>query len=165
MNRPTRAAQITALIAFLAVTFAAGAVGAIASIRAVVFYAELSKPSWAPPAALFGPVWSLLYVMIAISAWLVWRQHGLRRPRNAMIVWLLQLGANALWTWLFFTLMSGALAMAEIVVLWLLIAMTISMFWRLQRTAALLLVPYLLWVSFASALTYSCWMRNPTLLG
>lgn len=165
MTRPTRGAQIKALIAFLAITFAAGAVGAIASVTAVQFYFILDRPSWAPPAWLFGPVWSVLYVMIAVSAWLVWREHGLRTTRPAMIVWVLQLAANALWTWLFFIVRSGALAMAEIVVLWLLIVVTMVLFWRFKRLAAVLLVPYLLWVSFASALTYSCWMRNPTLLG
>ncbi|HYW51274.1 MAG TPA: TspO/MBR family protein [Gemmatimonadaceae bacterium] len=165
MNRPTKSRQALGLVAFLAVTFAAGIVGAIASISAVKFYAELSKPSWAPPAWLFGPVWSVLYVMIAVSAWLVWRDHGLRGARTPLIVWVLQLVANALWTWLFFTLRSGALSMAEIVVLWLLIATTIRMFWPLDRIAALLLVPYLVWVSFASALTYACWTRNPMLLG
>ncbi len=165
MTRPTTSRQVLGLIGFLAVTFAAGAVGAIASISAVRFYAELAKRSWAPPAWLFGPVWSVLYLMIGVSAWLVWRDHGLRGARSALVVWVLQLAANALWTWLFFSLRSGALSMAEIVVLWLLIVTTIAMFWRLQRTAALLLVPYLLWVSFASALTYACWTRNPALLG
>lgn len=165
MNRPSTTRQALGLVAFLAVSFAAAAVGATASISAPTFYAELSKPSWAPPASLFGPVWTVLYVMIGVSAWLAWRDHGLRRAWPALVVWVVQLIANALWTWLFFSLRSGALAMADIVALCLLIATTIAMFRRLNRTAALLLVPYLLWVSFASALTYSCWMRNPVLLG
>ncbi|HYW50284.1 MAG TPA: TspO/MBR family protein, partial [Gemmatimonadaceae bacterium] len=148
MNRPSTSRQVLGLIGFLAVTFAAGIVGAVASISAVKFYFILDKPSWAPPAWLFGPVWSVLYVMIAVSAWLVWRDNGLRTTRPAMIVWLLQLAANALWTWLFFQVRSGAWSMAEIVVLWLLIVITIVMFRRFNRTAGWLLVPYLLWVTF-----------------
>lgn len=153
------------LIGWLLLCFAAASAGAIASINAANYYGHLIQPSWAPPAWLFGPVWTALYAMMAVSAWLVWRQYDWRRTGTAFIVFAVQLAANALWTWLFFTLHWGAVALAEIVVLWLLIAWTILLFWRLQRIAALLLIPYLMWVSFATALTLALWRSNPTLLG
>jgi tryptophan-rich sensory protein len=157
--------QALGLIGWLVATFAAGSVGAIASARAATFYGQLSQPAWAPPAWLFGPVWSALYFLMAVAAWLVWRSHGFRGASTALWLFVIQLVANALWTWLFFVLHRGALSLAEIVVLWLLIAATIGAFWPLQRLAALLLVPYLAWVSFASALTYSLWQLNPGVLG
>ena len=157
--------QSLGLLGWLAATFAAGSVGAIASVRAASFYAQLSQPSWAPPAWLFGPVWSVLYILMALAAWLVWRKHGFSGASTGLRLFAIQLVANALWTWLFFTLHLGALSLAEIVLLWLLIAATIFAFWPLQRPAALLLVPYLAWVSFASALTFSLWQLNHAVLG
>ena len=157
--------QSLGLVGWLVATFAAGGVGAIASARAATFYGQLSRPAWAPPAWLFGPVWSALYLCMAVAAWLVWRQHGFRGARSALWLFVAQLFANALWTWLFFGMHRGALSLAEIVLLWLLIAATIAAFWPLQRFAALLLVPYLAWVSFATALTLSLWQRNPSVLG
>jgi tryptophan-rich sensory protein len=157
--------QFLGLVGWLVLTFVAGGVGAIASAGAGTFYGQLFRPGWAPPAWLFGPVWSVLYVLMAVAAWLVWREHGFRGARVALWLFIVQLFANALWTWLFFVLHRGALSMAEIVVLWLLIAATIYRFWSLQRLAAALLVPYLVWVSFASALTFSLWRSNPAVLG
>ena len=157
--------QSLGLVGWLAATFAAGGVGVIASARAVSFYAQLSQPSWAPPARWFGPVWSLLYVLMAAAAWLVWRKHAFGGASTALRLFVIQLVANALWTWLFFAFHLGALSLAEIVLLWLLIAATIFAFWPLQRLAALLLVPYLAWVTFAAALTFSLWQLNHAVLG
>jgi len=157
--------QALGLAGWLGASFTAGAVGAIASANAAGFYGQLAQPSWAPPAWLFGPVWSVLFVLMGISAWLVWRKQGFGGAATALTLFAAQLLANALWTWLFFTWRQGAAALAEIGVLWLLIAGTIAAFWRLQRVAAALLVPYLAWVSFAAALNFSLWQRNPTLLG
>ena len=157
--------QIFGLLGWLTATFAAGSVGALASARSAAFYAELSRPGWAPPAWLFGPVWTVLYVSMAIAAWLVWRERGFKGASMALSLFIVQLVANALWTWLFFDLHSGALATVEIVVLWLLIAATIAKFWSVHRAAALLLLPYLAWVSFAAALTWSVWRLNPAALG
>jgi len=157
--------QSLGLIGWLVATFAAGGVGAIASARATTFYGQLSQPSWAPPAWLFGPVWSALYIFMAVAAWLVWRERGFKGASVALCLFIVQLVANALWTWLFFGLHLGALSVAEIVVLWLLIAATIFSFWSIQRLAALLLLPYLAWVTFASALTLSLWRSNPAVLG
>jgi tryptophan-rich sensory protein len=102
---------------------------------------------------------------MAVAAWLVWRERGFRGAPVALGLFVLQLVANALWTWLFFTFHLGAAAAAEIVLLWLLIAATISHFWPVSRVAALLLVPYLAWVGFATALTFSLWRLNPVVLG
>lgn len=165
MTHPAARKQVLGLAGWLLATFVTGAIGAIASASAASFYAQLSQPSWAPPAWLFGPVWSGLYVLMGISAWLVWREHGFRGASTALKLFAVQLFANALWSWLFFVWHQGALSLVEIVALWLLIASTILAFWRLHRLAALLLVPYLAWVSFATALTVALWWLNPAALG
>ena len=165
MTRLSRKTQLLGFGGWLVATFAAGSVGAIASARAASFYTQLSRPEWAPPAWLFGPVWSVLYLLMAVAAWLVWRERGFRGAPVALRLFVVQLLANALWTWLFFGLHAGAVSMVEIVVLWLLIAATIATFWRVKKLAAALLLPYLAWVSFASALTWSLWHLNPAVLG
>ena len=152
------------LAAWLAITAAAAAAGGIASADAKAFYDSLVRPPWAPPAWLFAPAWTLLYTLMAIAAWLVWRAHGVAGARGALSLYILQLVANAAWTWLFFARRSGALAFADIVVLWILVAMTVVAFARLHRTAALLLVPYLAWITYAAALNYSTWSLNPAAL-
>ena len=165
MTHPAAGKQVLGLAGWLLATFVTGGIGAIASTGAASFYAQLSQPSWAPPAWLFGPVWSGLYVLMGIAAWLVWREHGFRGASAALRLFVVQLFANALWTWLFFVWHQGALSLAEIVALLFLIASTILAFWRLHRLAALLLVPYLAWVSFATALTASLWRLNPAAHG
>lgn len=154
--------QLLGLVGWLLVTFAAAAVGAVASVDAASFYAQLSKPSWAPPAWVFGPVWSGLYALMGIAAWLVWRSPGSKAV--ALGLFGAQLAANALWSWLFFAWHRGALAAVEVLVLLVLIVATMVAFWRSSRPAALLLLPYLLWVGFASALTWAVWRANPGLL-
>jgi len=162
MTPRSLASQLLGLFGWLLAAFAAGAVGAVASVNAAEFYSQLSKPTWAPPAAVFGPVWSALYALMGVAAWLVWRSPA---PRGAALVWFgLQLGANALWSWLFFAWHQGALAAVEVGILLMLIAATMAAFWRVSRPAVLLLVPYLLWVSFASMLTWAVWRANPGLL-
>lgn len=165
MTHFTSRKQALGLAGWLLASFVTGGIGAFASASAASFYGALTQPSWAPPAWLFGPVWSVLYVLMGIAAWLVWREHGFRGAATALKLFVIQLFANALWTWIFFVWHLGALALAEIVVLWLLIAGTIFAFWRLHRLAALLLVPYLAWVGFATALTASLWRLNPAVLG
>jgi translocator protein len=156
--------QSVGLLAWLAVTFTAAYVGAIASMDAGSFYAQLSRPQWAPPSSLFAPVWSVLYALMAIAAWMVWRVGGFKANRNALLLFLMQLVANSLWTWLFFAWHRGAWAFAEILLLWLLIVATIVLFWRVSKVAGMLLLPYLAWVTFASALTLSTWRLNPGVL-
>ena len=154
--------QFVGLLGWLLVAFAAAAVGGVASVDAGSFYAQLNKPSWAPPAWVFGPVWSALYALMGVSAWLVWRSP--RSKGLALGLFGAQLLANALWSWLFFAWHRGALAAAEVLVLLALIVTTVVAFWRSSRLAALLLAPYLLWVSFASVLTWVVWRSNPGLL-
>jgi len=157
--------QIMGLFGWLAISFIASGVGAMASIRADTFYGQLVQPSWAPPPSVFGPVWTLLYAMMGVAAWWVWRAGGFRANRAALGVFLLQLAVNALWTWLFFAWRLGGLAFADIVLLWLLVITTLVSFWRVRPLAGALLIPYLLWVSFAAALNFSMWQLNPQVLG
>jgi benzodiazapine receptor len=154
--------QMLGLLGCLLVTFGAAALGAIASVDAGSFYAQLSKPPWAPPASVFGPVWSTLYLLMGVSAWLVWRSGTAKAA--ALSLFGLQLAANALWSWLFFAWHRGALAAVEILILLALVVCTTAAFWRSSRLAAMLLVPYVLWVGFASFLAWSVWQRNPGLL-
>ena len=153
------------LAGWLLLAFAAAAVGGLASVSAGAFYQELVRPSWAPPGWLFGPVWSGLYALMGVSAWLVWRARGFAGAQSALVVFIVQLAANAIWSWLFFVWRQGGLAFAEVLLLWALIVATIVLFWRASRLAAALLLPYLAWVSFAAALTFSVWRLNPGLLG
>jgi benzodiazapine receptor len=146
-----------------AATFAAAAIGSIASVRAEAFYAEMFRPSWAPPGWLFGPVWTALYIMMAVAAWLVVQERGWKGSRPAMNLFFLQLVFNALWSWIFFAWRSGGGAFAEILLLWVLILATLIAFWRIRPLAGALMLPYLLWVSFATALTLRVWQLNPEL--
>ena len=160
-----RRAQILGLAGWLIVSFIAAGMGAAASVQAGPFYAQLVRPDWAPPAWVFGPVWTALYVLMGVAAWLVWRAGGFRAARSALTLFLVQLAANALWSWLFFAWHRGALAFADVLLLWVLIVATLIAFWRIMPLAGALLLPYLLWVSFASALNYSVWQLNPQVLG
>jgi len=162
---PPKGHGLLGLVGWLAVTFAAAAIGGLASASAGDFYARLIRPDWAPPGWLFGPVWTLLYLLMGIAAWLVWREAGFRGARAALTLFLVQLAANALWTWLFFAWRLGALAFAEVLLLWALILATTVAFWRVRPIAGALLLPYLAWVSFACALTWATWRINPGLLG
>lgn len=125
------------------------------------WYAALKKPPWNPPNWIFGPVWSALYTMMAVAAWLVWRRGGFKLNQLPLSLFLTQLLLNALWSWLFFGLKNPALAFVEIVLLWIAIGGTITSFWPRQRAAAWLLVPYLAWVSFAAVLNFTLWQLNP----
>ncbi len=154
--------QLVGLLGWLLAVFVAAALGAVASVNAASFYARLSQPAWAPPPWIFGPVWTVLYVLMGIAAWLVWRSTGPKK--TALVLFGVQLALNTLWSWLFFSWHRGALASMEILILLVLIAMTALAFRRHSRLAAILLVPYLLWVGFASVLTWTIWLGNPALL-
>lgn len=125
------------------------------------WYAQLKKPLWNPPGWIFGPVWTALYIMMAIAAWLIWRSGGFSARRKALMLFLLQLLLNAAWSPLFFGLHQPALAFVEIVLLWLAILATLLVFWKVQRRAGVLLLPYLAWVSFAAVLNFTLWQLNP----
>jgi tryptophan-rich sensory protein len=164
MSRRPLSKQILGLVGWLVLTFAAAAIGGLASVSAGTFYQQLVRPEWAPPAWLFGPVWTVLYFLIGVSAWLVWRAHGFRRAGIALVLFVAQLAGNALWTWLFFFWQLGGFAFAEILLLWGLIVGTVVAFSRLHSLAAALLLPYLAWVTFACALTFAVWKLNPGVL-
>ena len=157
--------QFLGLIGWLILCFAASAIGAVASINAESFYSQLNQPSWAPPAWLFGPVWTALYILMAISAWLIWRIKGFRANSIALSIFIVQLILNSLWSWLFFAWQLGSLSFIDIILLWIFIILTLVYFWRIKPLAGVLLMPYLLWVSFAAVLNFSIWQLNPQILG
>lgn len=164
-GKMTVSKQILGVMGWLLVSFLAAAIGAAASADAPSFYRELVRPNWAPPAWLFGPVWTMLYALMAMAAWLIWRTRSFGGARFALALFSVQLAVNALWSWIFFVWHSGKWATIEIVFLWVLVLTTMIQFWRISVTAGALLVPYLLWVTYASALAFTLWRLNPTVLG
>jgi translocator protein len=156
---PSRLKMVIALVGWLLLCFSAASLGAF--FMPGEWYATLKKPSWNPPGWIFGPVWSALYTMMAVAAWLVWKRGWFVARRRPLALFLVQLALNALWTPLFFGLHWPGVAFAEIVLLWLAIAATIAAFRPVSRMAMLLLGPYLAWVSFAAALNFTLWRLNP----
>lgn len=154
--------QVVGLAACLALVFAAAGLGSHFTAGGVgEWYASLAKPSWTPPDAVFAPVWTALYIMMAVAAWLVWRKAGSFAAAKApMALFAAQLSLNAAWPALFFGLRMPGPAFAELVVLWAALAATLAAFWRVSRPAALLLAPYLAWVTFAGALNFALWRLN-----
>ena len=146
------------LLAFLLLCAAVATTGIL--FQPGTWYATLAKPEWTPPNWLFPPAWTSLYVMIAVAGWLVWRAAGLRRAVMPFVLYALQLVLNAAWSWLFFGLHRMDVGFFDIVALWLAILATLVAFYRVDRVAGLLLVPYLLWVSFAAALNLAIWQLN-----
>ena len=146
------------MIGWIALTFCASATGVF--VKTGGWYAELAKPTWNPPSWVFGPVWTALYIMMAVAAWLVWREGGWKAQRGPLTLYLVQWALNALWTPLFFGLQRPGPAFAEILVLLIAIVMTVMAFWRVRRVAACLLVPYALWSSFATVLNFTIWRMN-----
>lgn len=151
----------------IALSQSAGLLGAVFTASSVsTWYSTLTKPALNPPSWVFGPVWTLLYVLMGVAAFLIWRIYTTasgakkRTARTALVLFALQLALNAWWSIIFFGQQQLGGALAEIVCLWVAIVATMYYFNKLSRTAAWLLLPYLLWVSFASYLTYSLWMLN-----
>ncbi len=150
--------QVLALIGWLALCISAGSTAAFVSTGG--WYENLYKPSWNPPSWVFGPVWSLLYVMMAVAAWLVWREGGWRRQKQCLTLFLVQWILNTLWTPIFFGMHRLDWAFAEILLLWLALVATIRCFWPVQKASGLLLLPYLAWISFAAVLNFTIWRMN-----
>jgi len=151
--------RLLALLVSLAAVAVVALLGGLASADAAADYAKLTQPSWAPPSWLFGPAWGGLYLLMAVAAWLVWRADP--SPRNQAIrVYAVQLLVNLSWSPLFFGLELRGVALAVILLLDVLVVVTIVLFWRVRRSAAVLLLPYLGWILFATALNYAVWSLN-----
>lgn len=156
-----RVRSVLALGVCVAGCFAAAGIGGVATARSVgTWYQELAKPPFSPPDWVFGPVWTVLYLMMGVAAWLVWRRAGLRDGAAALTLFGVQLALNAAWSWLFFGFRLPGVAFVELLVLWAAIAATLVAFWRTTLAAGLLMVPYLAWVSFAAALNLALWRLN-----
>src|SRR5512141_1819485 len=147
-----------ALVGWLALSFTAAAMGGF--FLPGDWYAGLRKPSWNPPNWIFGPVWTVLYATMAVAAWLVWKRGGFAGQRFALSLFLMQLLLNALWSPLFFGLHNPALAFADIVLLWLAVLATVVAVWKTRPLPGALLVPYLAWLTFATALNFAIWRLN-----
>lgn len=153
--------QIKLLISLL-LPLLTGAIGSAFTVTGIdSWYASINKPSFNPPNWIFGPVWTTLYILMGISMYLVW-QKGLKDKfvKNSFILFLIHLVLNSLWSVVFFGLENPALAFLIIIILWLMILVLIIRFYRIKKLAAYLLIPYILWVSFASVLNYSIWHLN-----
>lgn len=150
---------ILGLVGWIALCLGAGWIGSQLG-EPGQWYAQLDKPPWNPPGWVFGPVWTVLYVLMGIAAWLVWKERGFAGAPIALGLFLLQLLLNVAWTGIFFGLEEPGLAFGEILVLWALILATLIAFWRVRPAAGALLVPYVAWVSFAAVLNYTLWRMN-----
>jgi benzodiazapine receptor len=145
-------------VGWLVLCFAAAGIGS--RFMPGQWYEGLTKPVWNPPSWLFGPVWTVLYVTMAIAAWLVWKRYGFSGAAFPLALFIVQLVLNAVWSWLFFGLHRPDLAFFEIILLWIAILATMVLFRRLVPQAGILLVPYLAWVSFAAVLNFTLWQLN-----
>jgi len=145
---------IGALVLVFVVEFIAGLFTGV-SVKS--WYLTLNRPAWTPPAWIFGPVWTLLYIMMAVSLYLVWRKGG---NFAAYFFWGLQLFLNFIWSFLFFTMQSPLLGLIDIILLWSALLITLILFSRISVWAAILLLPYLAWVSYALALNAAIWVLN-----
>lgn len=155
--------DILKFIASIALPLLAGLVGSFFTASAIQsgWYAELAKPALNPPSWIFAPVWTALYVLMGIALFLVWRKELERREVKVAIgIFFAQLVLNALWSIIFFGLRSPGLALVEIVILWIAIIATIIPFTKISKIAGWLLVPYIIWVSFALYLNYAIWILN-----
>ena len=153
--------QILGLIVSIVICFSAAGLGSLVTDpRIPDWYAQLSKPSWTPPDWVFGPVWTALYVCMAVSVWLVWREAGAAAAKLPIALFAVQLVLNSLWSVLFFGFQRPGIAAGEIVLLWAAILANIVAFWGRSKPASLLLTPYLAWVTFAVVLNWTIWRMN-----
>jgi tryptophan-rich sensory protein len=157
--------RVLGLLAWLVTVALAAGLATLASVDAERLYGQLAKPDWAPGAGIFAPVWTILYLLMAVAAWLVWRARGFAGAPVALGLFLVQLALNALWSWLFFAWREGGAALADIVILTVLVAVVTVAFWRIRPLAGALLAPYLAWLVYAAVLNYRVWQLNPGVLG
>jgi benzodiazapine receptor len=153
--------SLVMLVLFIAICLGVAGAGAIFTSGSVGdWYLTLQKPSWTPPSWLFGPVWTILYLMMAIAAWLIWRKWGLDKVGGALGLFAFQLALNAAWSPLFFGLKNPLAGLLDIIPLWVAILVTLLSFWKISPVAGLLMVPYWLWVTFAAGLNFAIWKLN-----
>ena len=150
--------SLIGLLVSLMLVAAVAAVGGQFSPDA--WYQGITKPAWTPPGWLFGPVWTFLYASMAVAAWLVWREHSTGIATSARVVYILQLILNVIWSWIFFGLHQIGLALADLIVMWVLIVVTTLLFWKVRPAAGILLLPYVAWVAFAGILNSAIWILN-----
>ena len=151
------------MIISIAICLGAGGLGAIATTPEIDgWYKTIEKPSWNPPGYVFGPVWTALYIMMGVAAWLVWKREGFKKAKISLVLFGVQLLLNVVWSWIFFNLHQPGWAFVEIVVLWIAIVATTVAFFKRQKIAGWLMMPYLAWVSFASVLNFTIWQLNST---
>jgi translocator protein len=161
-EKSKKAIHIAGLIFWVGICYLTAWAGAQVSpgIASPEWYQSLNKPDWNPPAWLFGPVWTILYTMMGVAAWLVWKRFGFGEARTALVWFLIQLGLNGLWSQVFFGLQEPGWAFVEILFLLAAIIYTTVLFFEKHRIAGWLMVPYILWVSFATALNGAIWVMN-----
>ncbi len=154
--------QLAALILFIGICYLVAWSGAQVSpgIASAEWYDSIQKPDWNPPSRIFGPVWSVLYTLMGVAVWLVWRDYGFRNAKWAMSLFLIQLVLNGLWSQIFFGMQEIGWALVEIIVLLAAIVATTIIFFRKKALAGWLMAPYILWVVFATVLTYTLWILN-----
>ena len=159
--KPSNFQSACGLFISIAVCLGIGGLGAALTTPEIDgWYRTIAKPSWNPPDAVFGPVWTTLYLMMAIAAWLVWRQAGFKTSKIALILFSSQLVLNLAWSLIFFRMHAMGFAFFELVALWVLIAFTMIAFLQHSRLAGVLMGPYLAWVSFAGVLNFAIWQLN-----
>jgi benzodiazapine receptor len=158
---PKRSHDVLGLVAFLVLCLAVSGIGAAVTATSVgTWYQALHKPAFNPPDWIFAPVWTTLYILMAIAGWRVWRQAGFEIGRKALTVFVVQLALNLAWSFIFFGQQRIGLALIEIVILLLAIIATTVLFWRIDRWAGVLFLPYVVWVAFATVLNGSLWRLN-----
>lgn len=148
-------AKILPLIGFIAVTAAAAAFGS--TFQPGEWYEQLAKPDWTPPNWLFGPVWSVLYLMIAVSGWFAWKAQGFG---VLVAIWVLQLLLNAAWSWIMFGQHQIGIALIDIILLVSVSLLYVTLAWSKSGTAAFLFLPYCVWIAYATALNFALWILN-----
>lgn len=147
------------LAGWVGICFVAAALGGAATDTGA-WYASLAKPAWNPPRWVFGPVWTVLYALMGVAAWRVWKARGFAGARGALALFGVQLVLNVLWSVLFFGMRRPDLALVDVLLLWIAVLATLVAFWRVRRVAGWMLAPYLAWVTFAAALNYAIVRMN-----
>ena len=144
----------------IAVGIASAVAGSLTEMSVHHWYVRLSKPAWTAPSQIFGPIWTVLYAAMALAAWLIYKKEGWATAQRPLTLWGIQLILNALWPGFFFALRNPLLGSIEIVILMGFVIITTVSFWRQDRTAGLLMLPYCLWGTYATALTFAIWRMN-----